>query len=138
MSALAQLKLLISLAQIDGKVAERERNFITNIGKSNDLLTDQIETLFDQRHALIVPADLTDDQKFEYLFSLVKLMKIDERMYKEEMLFCSKIAENLGYENQVMFELLLHVKAGAMEKDEIINLKNSLKNILKNSTQIFY
>ncbi len=111
MSALAQLKLLISLAQIDGKVAERERNFITSIGKSNDIAADQIDTLLDQRHALVVPTDLTDDQKFEYLFSLVKLMKIDERMYKEEMLFCSKIAENLGYENQVMFELLLHVKS---------------------------
>ena len=55
MSALAQLKLLISLAQIDGKVAERERNFITNIGKSNDIATDQIDPLFEQRHALVVP-----------------------------------------------------------------------------------
>jgi len=131
MSALAQLKLLISLAQIDGKVAERERNFITNIAKSNDITPDQMETLFDQRHALIIPTDLTDDQKFEYLFSLVKLMKIDERMYKEEMLFCSKIAENLGYENQVMFELLLHVKADVMEKDEIINLKEITQKHLK-------
>jgi uncharacterized tellurite resistance protein B-like protein len=131
MSALAQLKLLISLAQIDGKVAERERNFITNIGKSNDITPDQIETLFDQRHPLIIPTDLTDDQKFDYLFSLVRLMKIDERMYKEEMMFCSKIAENLGYENQVMFELLLHVKADVMEKDEIINLKEVTQKHLK-------
>ena len=131
MSALAQLKLLISLAQIDGKVAERERNFIMNIGKSNDITPDQIETLFDQRHALIIPTDLTDDQKFDYLFSLVRLMKIDERMYKEEMMFCTKIAENLGYENQVMFELLLHVKADVMEKDEIINLKEVTQKHLK-------
>ena len=131
MSALAQLKLLISLAQIDGKVAERERDFITSIGKSNDIAADQIDTLLEQRHALVVPTDLTDDQKFEYLFSLVKLMKIDERMYKEEMLFCSKIAENLGYENQVMLELLLHVKVGVMEKDEIINLKEVTQKHLK-------
>lgn len=131
MSALAQLKLLISLAQIDGKVAERERNFIMSIGKSNDIATDQMDTLLEQRHALVVPTDLTDDEKFEYLFSLVKLMKIDERMYKEEMLFCSKIAENLGYENQVMFELLLHVNAGVMEKDEIINLKEVTQKHLK-------
>jgi len=131
MSALAQLKLLISLAQIDGKVAERERSYIMNIAKANDLNPDQINPLFDQRHELIVPTDLTDDQKFDYLFSLVQLMKIDERMYKEEMMFCSKIAENLGYENQVMFELLLHVKAGVMEKDEIINLKEITQKHLK-------
>jgi hypothetical protein len=131
MSALNQLKLLISLAQIDGKVAERERNFITAIGKANEVRPDEIEPLFDQRHELIIPGDLTDDQKFDYLFSLVQLMKIDERMYKEEMLFCSKIAANLGYSNDVMFELLLHVKAGVMEKDEIINLKEITQKHLK-------
>ncbi len=132
MSALTQLKLLISLAQIDGKVAERERNFITTIGRANDILPDEIEPLFDQRHELVIPGDLTDDQKFDYLFSLVQLMKIDERMYKEEMLFCSKIAENLGYNNDVMFELLLHVKAGVMEKDEVMNLKEITQKHLKN------
>lgn len=131
MSTLSQLKLLISLAQIDGKVADRERNYIANIGKANDLSQQDIEILFDQRHPLIIPKELTDDQKFEFIFTLVQLMKIDERMYKEEMLFCSKIAENLGYDSQVMFELLLHVKAAVMEKDEIVNLKEITQKYLK-------
>jgi|SRR5688572_16525104 hypothetical protein len=131
MSALNHLKLLISLAQIDGKVAERERNFIITIGKANDIGTDLIQPLFDQRHELVVPPDLTDDQKFEYLFSLVQLMKIDERMYKEEMLFCAKIAENLGYTKDVMFELLLHVTGRVMEKDEMINLKEVTQRFLR-------
>lgn len=131
MSALSQLKLLISLAQIDGKVAERERSYITNIGRANDLSPGDIEQLLEQRHQLIIPKELSDDEKFEYIFSLVQLMKIDERMYKEEMLFCTKIAENLGYDSQVMFELLLHVKPGVMEKDEIINLKEVTQKHLK-------
>jgi uncharacterized tellurite resistance protein B-like protein len=131
MSALTQLKLLISLAQIDGKVAERERTYITNIGRANDLSEKDIEQLLDQRHQLIIPKELSDDEKFDYIFSLVQLMKIDERMYKEEMLFCSKIADNLGYDNQVMFELLLHVKPDGMAKDEIINLKEITQKHLK-------
>lgn len=131
MSALSQLKLLISLAQIDGKVAERERSYITNIGMANALSSTDIEQLLEQRHQLIIPKELSDDEKFEYIFSLVQLMKIDERMYKEEMLFCTKIAENLGYDSQVMFELLLHVKPGVMEKDEIINLKEVTQKHLK-------
>ena len=111
MPALNQMKLLISLAQIDGSVALRERNYIINIGRANGFYPDQVQPLFEQRHTLIVPQDLSDDDKFNYLFSLVHLMKIDERMYKEEMMFCSKIASNPGYEPQVMFELLLHVKS---------------------------
>lgn len=131
MPALNQMKLLISLAQIDGIVAPRERNYIINIGRANNFYPDQIHPLFDQRHTLIVPQDLTDDQKFDYLFSLIQLMKIDERMYKEEIMFCSKIAANLGYEHQVMFELLLHVKSVAMTEEEMADLKKLVQKYLK-------
>jgi len=118
MSAISQMKLLINLAQIDGKVAEREKNYILNIGRANGIYPDEITPLFDQRHDLIVPANLDNDQKFNCIFSLVQLMKIDERMYKEEILFCSKIASSMGYDPQVMFDLMLHVKGAAMAPDE--------------------
>lgn len=123
MALLAQMKLLINLARIDGDVAERERAYIRNIGLANHLDQASLEPLFDQRHELIVPTDLTPDQKFDYIFSLVQLMKIDERMYKEEMLFCSKIAAKLGYSEQVMFELMLHVRSASMAEDEMTALK---------------
>ena len=131
MPALNQMKLLISLAQIDGTVAPRERNFIINIGRANNFYPDQVVPLFDQRHNLIIPEDLSDDQKFDYLFSLVQLMKIDERMYREEIMFCSKIAATLGYDQQVMFELLLHVKAVAMTEEEVADLKKLVQKYLK-------
>jgi len=130
MPALNQMKLLISLAQIDGTVAPRERNYIINIGRANNFYPDQVVPLFDQRHNLIVPEDLNDDQKFDYLFSLVQLMKIDERMYREEIMFCSKIAATLGYDQQVMFELLLHVKAVAMTEEEVVELKKLVQKYL--------
>jgi len=131
MPALNQMKLLISLAQIDGTVAPRERNYIINIGRANNFYPDQVVPLFDQRHNLIIPEDLDDDHKFDYLFSLVQLMKIDERMYREEIMFCSKIAATLGYDQQVMFELLLHVKAVAMTEEEVAELKKLVQNYLK-------
>lgn len=131
MPALNQMKLLISLAQIDGTVAPRERNYIINIGRANNFYPDQVQPLFEQRHTLIIPNDLADDEKFDYLFSMVQLMKIDERMYKEEIMFCSKIASNLGYDSQVMFELLLHVKAAAMTQEEVSSLKVLVQKYLK-------
>jgi flagellar biosynthesis regulator FlbT len=133
MAVLNQMKLLISLAQIDGKVAEREQYYILNIGRANGFYPDEIKPLFDQRHELIVPENLTNDQKFNYIFSLVQLMKIDERMYKEEMMFCSQIAIKLGYDQQVMFDLLLQVKVGNMSESEMAELKNKTDKYL--STQ---
>lgn len=131
MADLSQMKLLINLARIDGLVAARERNYIVNIGRANGLYPDEVEPLFDEHHDLIVPQDLSNDQKFNFIFSLVQLMKIDERMYKEEILFCSKIASSLGYAKEVMVELLMHVKASGMSDEEKNNLKNLTGKHLK-------
>jgi len=131
MALLAQMKLLINLARIDGEVAVRERQYIRNIGSANELSKEKIEPLFEQRHELIVPDDLTNDQKFDYIFSLVQLMKIDERMYKEEIMFCSKIASKLGYNEQVMFELMLHVRGASMADNEMTALKKLTEKYLQ-------
>ncbi|HEY4655710.1 MAG TPA: hypothetical protein VIH22_14410 [Cyclobacteriaceae bacterium] len=130
MSASTQVKLLISLAQIDGLVADRERNYISKIGVANGLTPDDMSKLFEQRHDLIVPADLSDAQKFDCLFHLVQLMKIDERMYREEILFCSTIAEKLGYRKEVMFDLMLNVKAGNMDENEKEKLEDLTRKYL--------
>lgn len=131
MSALAQMKLLINLAQIDGSVAGREKNYIINIGRANGIYPDEIYPLFDQKHEVIVPENLSKESKFQYIVTLVQLMKIDERMYKEEIMYCSTIANKLGYQKEVMFELMLHVKAGAMTEAEIKNLQILTEKHLK-------
>src|SRR4051812_975249 len=107
--ALDQLKLLINLAFADGGVAEREEKFIYNIGAANGLSAESVQPLFNSSHEVIVPNDLTNDQRFNYIFSLVQLMKIDERLYKDEIRYCSQVASKLGYNEAVMFDLMLHV-----------------------------
>ncbi|MFZ1807545.1 MAG: hypothetical protein WAU36_10005 [Cyclobacteriaceae bacterium] len=129
MSALSQLKLLVNLALIDDEVADREKKFITNIGLANGLTEQDVVYLFNQNHEVIVPHGLTDDQKFDYLFSLVQLMKIDERLYKEEIKYCSHVAAKLGYKQEVMFELMLKVSA-TMKKAEIESLRQLVSTFL--------
>lgn len=123
MAVLPQLKLLINLARIDGDVAERERNYITNIGTANGMNAAEVVPLFSIKHEEIIPQDLTADQKFDYIFSLVQLMKIDERLYKEEIKYCSRVASKLGYNQDVMFELMLKVQAVAMHQNEMDALR---------------
>jgi hypothetical protein len=123
LAVLAQMKLLVNLAQVDGHVAEREKNYIVNIGRANGIYPDEILPLFSMKHDLIIPQDLSHDEKFKYIFSLVQLMKIDERMYKEEIMFCSEIAANLGYHRDVMFDLMLHVKTSVMPLKDMEALK---------------
>ena len=129
MSALSQLKLLVNLALIDNVVAEKEKKYITNIGLANGLSVQDVEYLINQKHEVILPSGLSDDHKFDYLFSLVQLMKIDERLYKEEIKYCSQVAAKLGYQQEVMFELMLKVSA-TMKRGEIESLKELTSSFL--------
>jgi len=123
MIVLEQLKLLVNLARIDGDMAGKEREYIITIGKAHGFPESSVETLFYSSHESIIPTELTSDQRFNYLFNLVKLMKLDERLYEEEIKFCAGIATKLGYQSQVMFELLLKVKSEDMDQKEIDSLK---------------
>jgi len=127
--AITQLKLLINLAKIDGEVGEKERNYIFNIGRANGLAEIVVEPLFDKSHDLIIPDNLNNGEKFDYIFSLVQLMKIDERLYQDEIRYCSKVAAKLGYDEAVMFELMLHVRA-VMEANELDSLKKLTEKYL--------
>jgi hypothetical protein len=125
-----QLKLLINLAQIDGDVAERERQYILNIGKAHHIYANHVLPMLQKRHPLIVPNNLSDDEKFDYIFSLVQLMKIDGKNYKEEILFCSKIAARLGYHQDVMLDLLQHVSDSVMPEAQLDELKKLTEKYL--------
>ena len=133
MPSIQQLKLLVNLARIDGAVAEKERQYIINIGQANHLLVAEILPLFTSEHPVVVPKDLSDEQKFDYIFRLVQLMKIDERMYRDEIKYCARVASILGYHEEVLFELMLKVKNVAMEKDEIEALRKLTASYLLKS-----
>jgi uncharacterized tellurite resistance protein B-like protein len=131
MAELSQLKLLINLARIDGDVAEKEQHYIINIGSANGITPAETQQLFGKSHDLIVPDNLTDKDKFNYILSLVQLMKIDDRLYKDEIKYCSRVAAKLGYKEEVMFELMLNVKSAAMESNEIEALRKLTDQYLK-------
>src|SRR6478609_2553554 len=131
MEKLSQIKLLINLARIDGEVAEKERAYIYTIGGANGISESVIKPLFSQDHEIIVPTKLTKDQKFDCIFSLVQLMKIDERLYKKEIQYCAKVTSKLGYSQNALFDLMLHVKATTASPDEVEALKKLITKHLQ-------
>ena len=128
--AIQQLKLLINLARIDGEVVEKEIKYITNIGLANGIPIADINSLFSQTHDLVVTADMNEQERFDFILKLVQLMKIDERLYQEEIQFCSKMASRLGYDQNVIFDLMLHVRS-VMETNELDALKKLTTKYLK-------
>lgn len=105
MSIKTQLSALIKLAQIDEDFAEKERSMIFMLGKANGLAEKEIEELVSNPEDLPELSRLTDHDKFEILYNVVQLMKIDRQVYLSEIKYCEDLATKLGYDKKVISEL---------------------------------
>lgn len=101
----SQLSMLIKLANIDNDFADDEKNMIYMVGKANGVPEEEIDSLLDNPEPLPPIVEMSDDEKFEYLYNVVQLMKIDKEIYLSEIKYCEEVAEKLGFRKAVIAEL---------------------------------
>ncbi|MFY0599626.1 MAG: TerB family tellurite resistance protein [Cyclobacteriaceae bacterium] len=125
------LNLLVQLAKIDGVVVQDEIDLIKQIGKANGMSSDDISACFEDPTLIEDLDGLTDDEKYEYIYSVVQLMKIDGRLYKEELNFCAKMASKIGYDEDVLLELLLKIYSDSQISANKEALKSTIQKYLR-------
>ena len=123
----AHLSTLINLAQVDGEFAGEERDMVYMIGKVNGVSRQQIHELLEKPEPIPPISTLTEDEKFEYLYNLVQLMKIDKEIYTSEVTYCEEVAERLGFRKAVIGKL-----SSRIYSDPTITAnRDSLKKIVR-------
>ncbi len=105
MSIQNHLSMLIDLATIDENFDEKEKHMIYMIGKTNGMTEAEIDELVANPHEIEHPESLSLDQKFDYLFNIVQLMKIDHEVFLSEIHYCEDMANKLGFNKKVIGEL---------------------------------
>ncbi|MFT5642376.1 MAG: hypothetical protein ACI9A7_002485 [Cyclobacteriaceae bacterium] len=125
------LNLLVQLAKIDGVVVQDEIDLIKQIGKANGMSSDDISACFENPNLVEDLSTLPDDDKYEYIYNIVQLMKIDGRLYKEEIKFCAKMASKLGYSEEVLLELMLKIYSDPNISADKEGLKSTIQLYLK-------
>lgn len=100
-----QINSLVQLASVDGLLSEKESRFIKMMAKVNGMSDEEVESIIKSPQPIEDLRHLSDDQKFEYIYSMVQLMKADGQVFKTEIEFCKKIAVELGYSSKVISEL---------------------------------
>lgn len=105
MAIKSQLSMLIKLANIDNDFAEDEKDMIYMVGKANGVPEEEINDLLEHPEPLPPVIQMSDDEKFEYLYNVVQLMKIDKEIYLSEIKYCEEVAEKLGFKKAVIAEL---------------------------------
>lgn len=105
----AELNVLINLAASDRNVAEREARLIHLIAKANGISKEEADAMLNSPQPIGDINSLTTDEKFEHLYYLIQLMKMDGQVFRSEIVFCEQIAERLGFKRSVVGEISQHV-----------------------------
>lgn len=96
---------MIQLAISDNKLVEREERLIYNLGKLHGMSESEVKELIKKPEPLEPVEALSNDEKFQYLYSVIQMMKIDRQIFKSEIEFCRNLAEKLGFKKAVVGEL---------------------------------
>ncbi len=104
MNVRKHLSALIGLAVVDHDFSDKERSLILSIGKAHKISEKEIEGLILSPDKVDLET-LNDDQKFELLYDLVLLMKVDREVYYSEINYCQEVATRLGFDRAVIGEL---------------------------------
>ena len=100
-----QLNILVQLASSDGKMDDKEMSLIKTLAEAHDLSKEDIDDLIRDPKPIANLEYLSQDQKFEFLYNVIQLMKADGQVFKSEIVFCEDMAERLGYNRKVVAEL---------------------------------
>jgi uncharacterized tellurite resistance protein B-like protein len=125
------MNMLVQLARIDGVVVQEEIDLITKIGVGFGMSSEEISECFQNPEEIGELSSFGDDEKYELIYNMVQVMKIDGRLYKEEIQYCAKMATGLGYDEEVLTELMLKIYSDPHITTGKGSLKASIQKYLK-------
>jgi uncharacterized tellurite resistance protein B-like protein len=131
-----QLKTLVQLALVDDNFDESEEKQIIAIGMANNVEEEEIRKIIDQglrnkkKEEKLDYSLLNFDQKFEYLYNIVQLMKIDHEIYLSEIRFCERTAERLGFDKRVISQMSTEIYSDPKITTDREKLKQKVKKYI--------
>lgn len=127
MSIKAQLSTLVQLASADGEFSGEEKQLIYMIGKANNIKEEEIDDLVNNPVPLPSVSTMTAEDKFDYLYNIVQLMKIDSQVYLSEIKYCEDIAEKLGFNKKVIGALSKQIYSDPTITANVESLRRAVK-----------
>ena len=122
-----QLNVLIHLAMVDGQISNEEMQCLESIAGNHGISPGELQDLIKFPKPIESLGALSNDLKFEYLYSIVHLMNIDDNIDKREIHFCQNMALRLGYYKEVIDELWSELLADKTLKKNKEELKKKIQ-----------
>jgi tellurite resistance protein len=128
------LNILIQLAKVDGETDPSELELIRQIGTSENIADADIDVIIESTNIVdSIPSleHFSENEKAELMANLVMVMKIDGKLHKEEMKFCLDVIRKLGYNEDMLFELVSTTYIDPANDESLTELTERARQYIK-------
>ena len=120
----------MQLARADGELDDREMRFIFDMGKMMGMASSEIELpVSESEHKDIVPPS-TEPERLLMFYRLLFLIKIDNKISKEEETFLHKIAHKLGVRDTLVVDMIRLMRENLMNNVPADAMLNKIRHYL--------
>ncbi|MDN5203065.1 TerB family tellurite resistance protein [Fulvivirgaceae bacterium BMA10] len=110
------LKQLLKVAMADGHEDEIETKFIQKVAGQFNITAEEVQEIRDNLHNITFSEPKTGKERFKMIFDLVWIMMIDGQIDVGEIHTCSRVAMKMGYEPEIIEQLVEAIKDNADEE----------------------
>ena len=103
------ISMLVHLSKIDNNLAQAESELIHYIGEQNGLDSKTIDDIIENPREIPSFRSIPRQDKFQYLFDVIQMMKVDGKVFSSEINFAEKMALKLGFKPGVVAELSAYI-----------------------------
>lgn len=99
---MAHITNLISMARMDGEIAEVESNCIGNLAARFDLTEQEFRQCMEDSNKVVVEVPESDEDKVIFLRNLAYLMMVDGQVTEDEYKLLAYLVDQFGYEESAI------------------------------------
>ena len=103
------IKILSSLAAVDGTFDEAENEFLGNVATIWGINGEELNSIVNSKESMEISIPEDEGIRSEQLAALIGMMMIDGKIYDEEFQFCSMIAEKYGFKPEVVNDIITDI-----------------------------
>ncbi len=103
---------LVQLAKADGKISKSESGLLIKIGERNGVSPEEVFEMVDASDDFFYKKPENDEQRFDQLYDLVEMIRIDGEVSPKEVTYTTEIAEKMGIRKAVAWILVRSMVEG--------------------------
>ena len=96
------IKILSSLAAVDGTFDEAEKKFLDNVATMWGINEEELNIILNSKETMEISIPENEGKRIEEFAALIRMMMVDGKIYDEEFQFCSMIAEKFGFKSGIV------------------------------------